>query len=132
MKTAMMKSVHALSALAMFTLVNGMVSTSAIASVEVQNANKIIAQQVYRYTYAPENYAGSIDHELGIMQQTLMADVRKDSMLSARAGLETSANELRDMTRLAELSLNTSAERAPDHLFGRPSYTLRRSYQMYL
>lgn len=123
MKTSTLKTVKALSAIIVMT------AFSAPALAQEPTQVDVKAPQVYTYTYTPSNYAGSIAHDLDVMQQSVLASVRADSLQSARAGLEASARELQGTARLA---LSTSSEGAPDQLFGRASYPFSRSYQVHL
>lgn len=128
MKTATINTVKTLCAVVVFTAL----SAPAIAQVHAKSSEKVQAQQVYRYTYAPENFTGSIGHDVQLTRQSILADVREQNKTSAHAALEASANELNGYTQVAQVTLDTSSERAPDKLFRRTGYTFGRSYQMYL
>lgn len=128
MKTATIKTVKTLCAVVVFAAL----SAPAIAQVYAGQSEKVQAHQIYRYTYAPENFTGSIAHDLQLTQQSILADVREQNRLSAHAALEASASELSGYTQVAQVTLDTGSEGAPDKLFRRTGYTFGRSYQVYL
>ncbi|CAB0151024.1 hypothetical protein PSI9734_01442 [Pseudidiomarina piscicola] len=128
MKTATLKTVTALSAV----IVLAAISAPAAAQVETEATAKVQAMQVYRYTYQPDNFNGSIEHEMQLMQQSLMANVSAENVRNAEQALATSANQLSGLTQFAQTTSAGRSERAPDQLFGRASYPFSRSYQVHL
>lgn len=84
---------------------NAMANTVAQDTAERQPIMK--AQQVYKYTYKAENFAGSIAHDIELAQADIMADLIVSREADVAAALARSAVELQGYALLASASGNT-------------------------
>ncbi|WP_411360745.1 hypothetical protein [Pseudidiomarina sp. YC-516-91] len=68
---------------------------------------------VYTFTYSQQSYQGSLDHELDIAQQNIMASVRADSLAHAKNELALSGERLANDARLADTAGGSTPNLAP-------------------
>ncbi|RUO74655.1 hypothetical protein CWI80_04760 [Pseudidiomarina sediminum] len=100
-------------------------ATASATTQETEHAERqpeVQAQQVYTYVYRPENYVGSIEHNLELAQASIMHNLRNDTRSASRRDLLRSHNELRAAAQLAAVS-----EMLPDRFFSGASDTLSRA-----
>ncbi|WP_411359168.1 hypothetical protein [Pseudidiomarina salilacus] len=68
---------------------------------------------IYTVTFSKQSYQGSLDHELDMAQQNIMASVRADSLAHAKSELTLSGERLANDARLADTAGGSTPNLAP-------------------